>query len=72
MHFNRFLSTIGTYFKVCIEAQKIRLPFFPCQSLLLSTIILNDICKAVMCVYVVVDRWAQQPNTCNTYVQLVY
>ena len=41
MHFNRFFSA-KAYFKVCIEAHKIWLPFFPYQSLQLSTIVLND------------------------------
>ena len=41
MHFNWFFSG-KAYFKVCIEVQKIWLPFFPCQYLLLSTIILYD------------------------------
>ena len=41
MHFNRFFSAKAN-FKVCIEAQKILVAIFPCQSLLLSTIILND------------------------------
>ena len=42
MHFNRFFSAKAN-FNVCIEAQQISVAiFFPCQSLLLSTIILND------------------------------
>ena len=41
MHFNRFF-TAKANFKVCIEAQNFRSPFFPCQSLLLSTNVLND------------------------------
>ena len=44
MHFNWLFST-KAYFKVCIEAHKIWYPFFPYQSLLLSTIVLNDIVK---------------------------
>ena len=33
----------GNYFKVCFEVQKIWLPFFSCQSLLLGTSVPNDI-----------------------------
>ena len=49
MHLNRFFSAKAN-FKVCIEAQKISVTvFFPCKSLLLSTIVLNDeilyVCK---------------------------
>ena len=42
MHFNWFFSA-KAYFKVCIEAQNNLVAIFPCQSLLLSTIVLNDI-----------------------------
>ena len=43
MHFNWFFSA-KTYFKVCIEAQNNSVTIFSiCQSLLLSTIVLNDI-----------------------------
>ena len=42
MHFNWFFLAKAN-FKVCIEAQKISVAiFFPCQSLLLSTSVLND------------------------------
>ena len=42
MHFNWFFSGKAN-FKVCIEAQKnFGRHFFPCQSLLLSTSVLND------------------------------
>ena len=41
MHFNRFFST-KAYFKVCIKAQNNSVAIFPYQSLLLSTIVLND------------------------------
>ena len=42
MHFNWFFSAKAN-FKVCIEAQKkFGRHFFPCQSLLLSTSVLND------------------------------
>ena len=41
MHFSWLFSSIA-YFKACFEAHKIRLPFFSCRSLLLSTSILND------------------------------
>ena len=39
MDFNQFFPT-KAYFKMCIEAQKVWLPFFPCQSLLLSILYL--------------------------------
>ena len=42
MHFNWFFSAKAN-FNVCIEAQQISVAIFSCQSLLLSTIILNDI-----------------------------
>ena len=41
MHFSRLFSSTA-YFKVCFEMCKIRLPFFSCRSLLLSTSIFND------------------------------
>ena len=42
MHFNWFFSAKAN-FRVCIEAQKISVAiFFPCQSLLLSTSVLNE------------------------------
>ena len=41
MHFNWIFST-KAYFKVCIEAHKVWEPFFTCQSLLLSAVVLND------------------------------
>ena len=41
MHFSQLFSSIA-YFKVCFEVRKIRLPFFSCRSLLLSTSVLND------------------------------
>ena len=39
MHFNRLFSSIAS-FKVCFLVRKMRLPFFSCQSLLLSTTVL--------------------------------
>ena len=42
MHFNRFFST-KAYLRCVLRCKIIRLPFFPYQSLLLSTIVLNDI-----------------------------
>ena len=41
MHFNWFFSAKAN-FKVCIEAQKFGRHFLPCQSLLLSTSVLNN------------------------------
>ena len=41
MHFNWFFST-KAYFKVCIKVQNNSVTIFPYQSLLLSTIVLND------------------------------
>ena len=47
MHFIWLFSSIA-YFRVCFEAHKIRLPFFSCRSLLLSTSVLNDcVCVCV-------------------------
>ena len=42
LHFSWFLSS-RAYVKVCFEVWKIWLPFFSCQSLILCTIVPNDI-----------------------------
>ena len=42
MHFNWFFSAKAN-FKVCIEVQNFRSPFYPYQFLLLSTNVLNDL-----------------------------
>ena len=48
MHFNWFFSAKAN-FKVCIEAQNISVVIFPCQSLLLSTIVLSaTLCGNIM------------------------
>ena len=41
VHFSRLFSN-KVYFRACFEMRKIQLPFFSCQSLLLSTNALND------------------------------
>ena len=41
MHFSQLFSSIA-FLKVCFKVHKIWLPFFSCQSLLLSTSVLND------------------------------
>ena len=48
MHFNWFFSA-KVYFKVCIEAQNNLVAiFFPCQFLLLSTVVLNKVLHVVL------------------------
>ena len=55
---NLFQSNIANL-KACFKARKIRLPFFSCRSLLLSTSVLNDIQMLLAKHYVVTEDTTQ-------------